>query len=222
MNLFPLSAVSRGPSAARRFLSGPSSLGKTLVLACKWLATSALLLVLSACGDADLDWRLTAVPPVALKLPGLEQAGEEPILALTADMDPVTKPAFKHVKRDFFECKGLLGAWYQKIIVAEINFLAKQHELMQIANPVCLISVDKSVGLNGGRFKVHLYMDMEDLKECEMNLRCKWARNVGLVLKNKAVYRSYFLSDFKNDKYYQHCVSPDSQWFARTTCYTMQ
>jgi hypothetical protein len=64
-------------------------------------------------------------------------------------------------------------------------------------------------------------MDMDDLKECEMNLRCKWARNVGLVLKNKAVYRSYFLSDFKNDKYYQHCVSPDSQWFARTTCYTM-
>ncbi len=222
MNLFPLPTVSQGPSAARRFFSSPSTSGRPLVLAGKWLATTALLLGLSACGDADLDWRLTAVPPVALKLPGIEQAGDEPILALTADMDPVTKPAFKHVKRDFFECEGLLGAWYQKIIVAEINFLAKQHELMQIANPVCLISVDKSVGLNGGRFKVHLYMDMDDLKECEMNLRCKWARNVGLVLKNKAIYRSYFLSDFKNDKYYQHCVSPDSQWFARTTCYTMQ
>jgi len=114
MNLFPLPTVSQGPSAARRFFSTPSTPGRPLVLAGKWLATTALLLGLSACGDADLDWRLTAVPPVALKLPGIEQAGDEPILALTADMDPVTKPAFKHVKRDFFECKGLLGAWYQK------------------------------------------------------------------------------------------------------------
>ena len=218
MHFSPLALVL---AATRSFFSGRPSRGQTGVHMGQWLTTAVLLLGLSACGDTELDWRLTAVPPVALKLPGLEQAGDEPILALTADMDPVTKPAFKHVKRDFFECQGLLGAWYQKIIVAEINFLAKQHALMQIANPVCLISVDKSVGLNGGRFKVHLYMDMEDLKECEMNLRCKWARNVGLVLKNKAVYRSYFLSDFKNDKYYQHCVSPDSQWFARTTCYTM-
>lgn len=211
-----------GPIGSGRLFHGLGFFGRGPALACKGLLGLALLCGLTACGDTDLDWRLTAVPPVALKLPGLDQFGDEPILALTPDMDPVTKPAFKHVKRDFFECKGLLGAWYQKIIVAEINFLAKQHELMQIANPVCLISVDKSVGLNGGRFKVHLYMDMDDLKECEMNLRCKWARNVGLVLKNKAVYRSYFLSDFKNDKYYQHCVSPDSQWYARTTCYTMR
>jgi len=187
----------------------------------RWCAGLVLILGVSACGDTELDWRLTVADPVALKLPGLEQSGEEPILALTPDLDPVTKPAFKHVQRDFFECKGLLGDWYQKIIVAEMNFLAKQHNLLQIAQPVCLISVDKQVGLNGGRFKVHFYLDMDDLKECEMNLRCKVARNVGLLLKNKAVYRSYFLSDFKSNKYYQHCVSPQSQWYARTTCYTM-
>ncbi|MEY4471161.1 MAG: hypothetical protein RIT20_1502, partial [Pseudomonadota bacterium] len=74
MNLFPLPTVSQGPSAARRFFSSPSTPGRPLVLAGKWLATTALLLGLSACGDADLDWRLTAVPPVALKLPGIEQA----------------------------------------------------------------------------------------------------------------------------------------------------
>ena len=178
-------------------------------------------LLLSGCSDSDLDFRLTQADPVPLNLPGLVQAGEEPILALDENLDPVTRPAFKHVKRDFFECKGLLGDWYQKIIVAEINFLAQENDLDQLKDPVCLISVDKSVGLNGGRYKVHLYMDRDELKECEMNLRCKWARNVGLVLKNKAVYRSYFLSDFKNDQYFQHCVTPQSQWYARTTCYTM-
>jgi hypothetical protein len=182
---------------------------------------TAGLLAVSACGDTQLDWRLTAADPVPLKLPGLAQSGDQPILALTPQLDPVTPPAFKHVQRDFYECKGLLGDWYEKIIVAEINFLAKQHGLTVIANPVCLVSVDKQVALNGGRFKVHLYMDMDDLKECEMNLRCKWARNAGLVLKNQAVYRSYFLSDFKLNHYYQHCVTPDSQWYARTTCYTI-
>jgi hypothetical protein len=179
------------------------------------------LVALSGCGDTQLDWRLTTADPVTLRLPGLEQSGDQAILALTPSLEPVTPPAFKHVHRDFYECKGLLGDWYQKIVVAEINFLAKQNGLTVIQNPVCLISVDKQVGLNGGRFKVHLYMDMDDLKECEMSLRCKWARNVGLVLKNQAVYRSYFLSDFKNNRYYQHCITPQSQWYARTTCYTM-
>jgi dihydroorotate dehydrogenase len=66
-------------------------------------------------------------------------------LALTPQLDPVTPPAFKHVQRDFYECKGLLGDWYEKIIVAEINFLAKQHGLTIIANHESGISTRSDV-----------------------------------------------------------------------------
>jgi len=49
----------------------------------------------------------------------------------------------------------------------------------------------------------------------------KMARNVVLVLKNDRVYRSYFLSDFVNEKYYLFCVNPNGELIGNNTCYTM-
>jgi hypothetical protein len=41
------------------------------------------------------------------------------------------------------------------------------------------------------------------------------------VLKNQAVYRSYFLSDFEREKYHQHCITPTGKWHPKTTCYDL-
>jgi hypothetical protein len=115
----------------------------------------------------------------------------------------------------------MVAPWFQKVLVAELNYLADKEKLQLINEPVCLLIVDKDLGPKEGRFSVHFYEDAHELKECAINHRCKLARNVSLVLKNQLVFRSYFLSDFKREKYYQHCVTPDDMLIANSTCYVV-
>lgn len=192
-----------------------SRLARTGGLAC------VLALSLGACSD-NPERLVYPDGGVIVRLPGVEQGGREPVLALDAQQMPLTRPAFRTVKRDFFECRGLVGAWYEKMVVAEMNELARHDGLTPMKEPVCLVSLDPAMGHQEGRFKIHLYMDLDDLKECEMNLRCRWARNMSLVVRNRQIYRSYFLSDFKRERYYQHCITPENRWFTNTTCYTVQ
>lgn len=181
-----------------------------LLMAAAWL---------SGCDDAPSDRLAYPDGGVIVRLPGVEQGGRDPILALTPDLKPVTPPAFRTIKRDFFECQGLVGAWYQKLVVAETNYLARHDGLVEMNNPVCLVSMDLSLGHREGRFKIHLYKDLAELKECEMNLRCTWARNVSLAVREQRIYRTYFLSDFKREQYYQHCITPENRFFPNVTCY---
>lgn len=183
------------------------------------LLAVALLPWLSGCDDAPSDRLAYPDGGVIVRLPGVEQGGREAILALTPDLKPVTPPAFRTIKRDFFECQGLVGAWYQKLVVAETNYLAQHDGLVEMNNPVCLVSMDLSLGHHEGRFKIHLYKDMAELKECEMYLRCTWARNVSLAVREQRIYRTYFLSDFKREQYYQHCITPENRFFPNVTCY---
>lgn len=185
------------------------------------LACTLALAGLMGCDDSPSDKLVYPDGGEIMRLPGVAQGGADPILALTPALQPVTAPAFRTVKRDFFECEGLVGAWYQKMVVAEMNHLAKMSGLASMPKPVCLISMDPMLGHQEGRFKIHLYMDMADLKECEMNLRCKWARNMSFVVRDQQIYRTYFLSDFKRNQYFQHCVTPENRLFANTTCYTV-
>lgn len=186
-----------------------------------WLVLLCASMCLAACQDHPEDQLVYPDGGQIMRLPGVAQGGTEPILALTPDVKPVTPPAFRTVKRDFFECQGLVGAWYQKMVVAEMNELARRDGLAQMPKPVCLVSMDPMLGHKEGRFKIHLYMDMADLKECEMNLRCTWGRNMSFVVRDQQIYRSYFLTDFKRDRYYQHCVTPENRLFTNTTCYTV-
>ena len=105
---------------------------------------------------------------------------------------------------------------------ASTNFLAEKSKLKLIEKPVCLLNVDKDESPKNGRFSVHFYKDAEELKACVFHQHCESARNVSLVLKNQLVFRSYFLSDFKREKFYQHCVTPEGNWIANTTCYTVE
>ena len=186
-----------------------------------WAPLVLGLLGLVGCDDSTPDKLRYPDGGVIVRLPGVEQGGREPIMALTPELKPVTRPAFRTVKRDFFECQGLVGAWYQKMVVAEMNYLARHDGLTEMADPVCLVSMDLSLGHREGRFKIHLYKDLAELKECEMNLRCTWARNVSLAVRDQRIYRSYFLSDFKRERYYQHCITPENRFFANVTCYVV-
>lgn len=182
------------------------------------LTITFLAFVLSGCGDSD--WLGNAEPPPErLEFKGIAYSGAEPILKLDADHRPVTKPAFQQVKRDFYECTGVVSVWYQVLVLAEMNHLAKAYEMEELSNPVCFLTMDKQLGHGEGKYKIHFYKDRTELRECEMNMRCSIARNMSLVVWDRAIYRSYFLTDFDRGKYYQHCVTPDNVLHRMTTCY---
>ena len=107
------------------------------------------------------------------------------------------------------------------LLLAEMNFLAGESGLQNLPSAVCLVQIDRQLKPNEGRFVVHFYANASELSECAMKHRCQLARNVSLVLKNQAVYRSYFLSDFKREKYHQHCITPEGKWHPKTTCYEL-
>lgn len=178
-----------------------------------WLGMAlTVLTLLTACNDAN---------PVKVVLEGVARSGVEPMLMLNDELEPLADPAYVHKKRDLYDCEGMVALWFQKVLVAELNYLANQDKLQNINSPVCLLIVDKDLGPKEGRFSVHFYEDVQELRECAINHRCKLARNVSLVLKNQLVYRSFFLSDFRREKYYQHCITPDDLWMANTTCYVV-
>lgn len=172
----------------------------------------ALSSLLCACQEAK---------PVEVVLEGVPRTGKEPMLLLSDVLEPLAEPTYVHKKRDLYDCEGMVAPWFQKVMVAELNYLAAKDKLQNINNPVCLLIVDRDLGPKKGRFSVHFYEDAQELRECAIHHRCKLARSTSLVLKNQLVYRSYFLSDFKREKYYQHCITPENQWLANTTCYTL-
>ena len=185
----------------------------------------ALLLVmgiLSGCDKLSIPWPWQKKEVIQIKIDGVPSTGKEPMLMIDDQLEPLTKPTYELIKRDLYDCKGMVAPWLQNLLVAELNFLAEKSNLKLIEKPVCLLNVDKDESPKNGRFSVHFYKDSEELKACVFHQHCESARNVSLVLKNQLVFRSYFLSDFKREKFYQHCVTPESNWIANTTCYTVE
>ena len=188
----------------------------------RWGLALMLLLGLWGCGDKPITWPWSE-PATAtqVNMPPVAQSGQSPMLLLSADNWPMTAPVFRQVKRDFYDCKGLVGDWFETLLLAEMNFLASESGLQNLPSAVCLVQIDRQLKPNEGRFVVHFYANATELSECAMKHRCQLARNVSLVLKNQAVYRSYFLSDFEREKYHQHCITPDGKWHPKTTCYDL-
>ena len=202
---------------------GVSKLNSMSLASCGRLGlTLMLLLCLWGCREKPLTWPWSDEAAVApANTPPVAQSGESPMLLLSADNWPMTAPVFRQVKRDFYDCKGLVGDWFETLLLAEMNFLANESGLKNLPSAVCLVQIDRQLKPNEGRFVVHFYANATELSECAMKHRCQLARNVSLVLKNQAVYRSYFLSDFEREKYQQHCITPDGKWHPKTTCYDL-
>lgn len=190
---------------------------------CVRLGLAMLMLMgLWGCGEKPFTWPWTTeTAETSVNTLPVAQSGQSPMLLLSADNWPMTAPVFRQVKRDFYDCKGLVGDWFETLLLAEMNFLASESGLKNLPSAVCLVQIDRQLKPNEGRFVVHFYANATELSECAMKHRCQMARNVSLVLKNQAVYRSYFLSDFEREQYHQHCITPTGKWHPKTTCYDL-
>ena len=187
-----------------------SSLRRLSLAVC---ASAALLGSLAGCSDPtdfQSNHEIVRLPPLGAT------SGPEPMVRLDSRQLPDSPIVFDQTKAVYYSCTGVVGAWFLELIVAEMNFLARHHELERLDGSACSISVSKA-GMDSGRIKVHLYASATEANDCVFKSKCTLARNVTLVPTTKAVLRSYFLSDLKRDKYYQHCLSPHL-WHQGVSC----
>jgi len=172
------------------------------------------LATLNACSDpTDIvsDHEIARLPALG------PAAGPEPMLRMDSKEMPAGPIIYEQVKESYYSCAGVVGEWFLQLVLAEMNFLARQHGLDRMDGSACALSFTKS-GMGSGRIKLHLYKDATEANDCVFKAKCGLARNVTLVPTTKAILRSYFLSDLKGEKFYQHCLAPPEFWHKGVSC----
>jgi hypothetical protein len=173
----------------------------------KPLAGLVLVGALAACSQETAN-----VPDLA------PMSGDAPMLILGPDNLPLLPPVIRQIKYEYYQCDTLVSAWFLKLLVAEMNFLAKESGLTQVGSSHCAVSRSINQGQAEPRFTVNFYSSRKEANECVVSSRCAVARNVTLVPRGGSVWRSYFLTDFVMNKYYMHCFSPPQKWHKGITC----
>jgi len=157
--------------------------------------------------------------PEFVTLPDLSpMSGDTPMFRLGPDNLPLLPPVVSQIKYEYYECGTLVSEWFLKLLVAEMNFLEKESGLTYVDGSACAVSRAINQGQAEPRFTVSLYSSRKEANDCVVNSRCAVARNVTLVPREGAVWRSYFLTDFEMKKYYMHCLAPPQRWYKAVSC----
>jgi hypothetical protein len=175
----------------------------------KWLPTLMLAGALSAC---SLETEVVNLPDLA------PTTGASRMLGLGPGGLPQKPPVVSQLKYEYYECDGLVGDWFLALLVAEMNFLEKQSGVQSVSINACAVSRALNEGQDVPRYTVHLFSSRKEANECVVSLRCQLARNVTLVPREGALWRSYFLSDFYLKNFYNHCLAPPQKWHKEIAC----
>ncbi len=175
----------------------------------KLLAGGVLVLTLAACSQEPELATLPDLAPIS---------GDTPMFRLGPDNLPLLPPIVSQIKYEYYQCDTLVSDWFLKLLLAEMNFLEKDAGLAHIDGSACAVSRAINQGQAEPRFTVSLYSSRKEANDCVVNSRCAVARNVTLVPREGAVWRSYFLTDFELNKYYTHCLAPPQKWHKGVTC----
>jgi len=145
---------------------------------CLAVCTAAALLgSLAGCSDPtdfQSNHEIVRLPPLGAT------SGPEPMLRLDSRQLPDSPIVSDQIKASYYSCAGVVGSWFLELIVAEMNFLARHHELERLDGSACSISVSKA-GMDSGRIKLHLYASATEANDCVFKNKCTLARNVTLV-----------------------------------------
>ncbi len=170
-------------------------------------------LVLTACDPTQIqsDHEIARIPALG------PASGPSPMVRMNAQELPDAPVVHKQIKDEYYSCAGLVGEWFLQLVVAEMNFLARQEELDRVDGSACAVSRGL-VGVDAGRIKIHLFRDATDANECIFRRKCSIARNVTLIPTQTAILRSYFLSDLQSTEYVRHCLAPPNFWHKGVSC----
>jgi hypothetical protein len=182
-----------------------------------WLVRLALGLMLTlGLGACSLDPE--GADHEIVRIPALGPAsGDGPMVRMNAKELPDAPVVHKQIKDEYYSCAGLVSEWFLKLVVAEMNFLARHEGLDRVDGSACAVSRGL-VGIDSGRIKIHLFRDATDANECIFHRRCSIARNVTLIPTQAAILRSYFLSDLTRSEYIRHCLAPPDFWHKAVSC----
>ena len=177
------------------------------------LAALAAAVLLSACSvdESPSDHEIARIPTLA------PISGPTPMVRMNAEEKPDGPVVVRQDKEVYYSCAGLVGEWFLKLVVAEMNFLARQEELERMDGSACAVSLGLK-GMNTDRIKVHLFRNATEANECLFKRRCDMARNVALIPTQTAILRSYFLSDQLDKRFVQHCLAPPNTWHKGVSC----
>ncbi len=148
-------------------------------------------------------------------------SGKEPMLRLDAKLKPLTEPVYENDRFTFYDCQGVLGAWFQELLTAEMNYFNELVELPMVNGQACVVSIGTPKSLTAGRINVQLYASTRQMNDCVRDDRCTIFRSVSLLPREDNVYRSYFLSDLNRKLISQQCVTSKGKLYPDTTCYTV-
>jgi len=182
-----------------------------------WLVRLALSLSL-ALGLAACSQEPAGSDHETMRIPALGPAsGDGPMVRMNAQELPDAPVVHKQIKDEYYSCAGLVGDWFLKLVVAEMNFLARHEGMDRVDGSACAVSRGLQ-GVDSGRIKIHIYRDATDANECIFRQRCSIARNVTLIPTQVAILRSYFLSDLQGSQYVRHCMAPPDLWHKAVSC----
>jgi hypothetical protein len=170
------------------------------------------LLLVCALGACSLENEVVKLPDLA------PTSGDAPMLRLGPGGLPLKPPVVSQLKYEYYECDGLVGDWFLTLLSAEMNFLEKQSNVLSVNIQACAVSRALNQGQDVPRFTVHLFSSRKEANECVVSSRCQLARNVTLVPREGALWRSYFLSDFYLKNYFNHCLAPPQKWHKWVSC----
>jgi hypothetical protein len=148
-------------------------------------------------------------------------SGKEPMLRLDSKLKPLTEPVYENDRFTFYDCQGVLGAWFQELLTAEMNYFNELVELPMVNGQACVVSIGTPKSLTAGRINVQLYASTRQMNDCVRDDRCTVFRSVSLLPREDNVYRSYFLSDLNRKLISQQCVTSKGKLYPDTTCYTV-
>jgi len=148
-------------------------------------------------------------------------SGKEPMLRLDSKLKPLTEPVYENDRLTFYDCQGVLGAWFHELLTAEMNYFNELVELPMVNGQACVVSIGTPKSLTAGRINVQLYANTRQMNDCVRDDRCPIFRSVSLLPREDNVYRSYFLSDLNRKLISQQCVTSKGKLYPDTTCYTV-
>jgi hypothetical protein len=145
-------------------------------------------------------------------------SGTEPMMFFGPGRLPLKPPVVSQIKYEYYECDGLVSGWFLKLLQAEMKFLEKQSDMKVVSGEACAVSRAINQGQAEPRYTVHLFDSRKQANDCVVNSLCELARNVTLVPRDNAVWRSYFLTDFEMKRYFVHCLAPPQKWHQLVSC----
>lgn len=148
-------------------------------------------------------------------------SGKEPMLTLDKSLKPLGEVVYHSDKLDYYECKGVVAPWFLELVVAEMNYFNELAELHFVDPKTCIVTFATEKSLTPGRISIQLFENTKQFDRCIRNEECPVFRTVNFVPHQKALYRSYFLSEIGRKLVQHHCVTDTGKWHKDQTCYTI-